>query len=314
MNSLINLYSIEYYINKIHMINNLDVKIIEMWYNEINNMLDLEEDIIIDDYLNVNCFNDQMLPGLNIENRCICCYNCDYCSDCIRCSNCVNCNTCEYCDNCNLCYNCNCCNNCKECSNCNIKTIFIYNRPSVCTNCNNCNNCADCNNCKYCDDCFDCTDCNRCIDCKKCYQCKVSNICRNCTDCTNCNNCFNLNNHLDERYSFNFSIQNIETKMKKFKPKYLNPFLANISDLYIKLNEEGEDIIDDKPLINEMEDFKEFNKIDNVEKLKDIIKVIVLLKKNNIYNTYYQNIIYNILYLGISTGIQLLSMYKIIEF
>lgn len=70
------------------------------------------------------------------------------------------------------------------------------------------------------------------------------------------------------------------------KSKYLNAFLTNISDLYIKLDKENafekdeNEIIDDEDLINEMEDFEEFNKINNNYALEDVINMIINFRKN----------------------------------
>ena len=203
---------------------------------------------------------------------------------------------------------CYCCSNCNNCNNCiNVNYCTDCNN---CNNCNNCNECTNCDNCDYCTDCYDCNDtmysdiCNDCYDCTKCINCD------NCAKCINCDNLISKCKYENMKCKYNF-----EAKSNKYlQPKYLNSFLANISNLYIKFYEENLISIDsdDKDIINEMKDFEEFNQIKNENMLNDIINIIISFKKNNISNKYIDNLIYNILYLQIGDAIKILSKYKII--
>ena len=189
-----------------------------------------------------------------------------------------------------------------DCNNCN-NCIF-------CINCNNCNNCYFCDNCLECDGCYSCNDCGNCDaccnceDCGKCLSCYYS---KHSYKICGCHNSENVMPNIQPliKYSINQSIL--------FKPKNLNPFLANLSELYNGFHEEGLDIINDEEIIKNMKDFDNFNKINNTKELNKIIKIIIDLNKCGIENEFIDSLIYNINYLQLKECIEILVENNIIR-
>jgi hypothetical protein len=77
--------------------------------------------IIIDDYLNVNWYDDWN-DGQSNQIKSFC----KNCKLCINCKNCNDCENCKYCEYCNECIDCKYCEKCKKCENCK-KCIDCYN-------------------------------------------------------------------------------------------------------------------------------------------------------------------------------------------
>ena len=207
--------------------------------------------------------------------------------------------------NCINCINCYCCDNCNDCNN----TIF----STDCKKCNDCNRSIRCINC---------IDCKNCIDCNHCNKC---NICTDCNECNECNNCINCNNCLEcKRYDDDEFFENIKNychnteyihtlpKMK-FECKKLNPFLANLSKLYKGYRNENLDIIDDNDIVINIEDFENFNKIDNIRKLDDLINIIIKSHNLNFNKNFISIMIYNINYLQLKECIEILTKNNIIK-
>ena len=320
---LLKLKPLSYYLN---VFNKFKSSQIEEVYNRIKEVLDklndndeVEEDIDCKN-LNLNC--------CECENcvLCIGCSECKKCEYCESCENCVNCKGCNECEKCNDCWDCseceNCrkcdvsegCENCRECEECETcNKCKECEKCEYCKGCKGCKSCTDCDECKNCDECKDCdecTKCNECYDCDECKECtkcgKKGNRngyssgcnkcikCNKCEDCTECEGCGNLYN----KYGYKVIHFIYLNHKRNFKPKYLNPFLAGISNLYLKYNEEGYDIENDEDIIRQLDYFEEFNKIDNINKLNYLLQLISNFYKLKFDNDkFIESMIYNIRYL-----------------
>ena len=98
----------------------------------------------------------------------------------------------------------------------------------------------------------------------------------------------------------------------EFKPKNLNPFLANLSELYKGYKNEGLDVVNDDEIIVNMEDFEEFNKIDNIYKLNKLVDFVIFLRGTLYYENICNKLIYNINYLQLKECINILTKNNII--
>ena len=209
--------------------------------------------------------------------------------------------------------------------NLNINCIECKN-SCLCINCENCENCEDC---KECDNCNGCKGCNYSEECENCEDCKE---CDNCNGCKGCNysnlyhNCYinnsgekYINIYLSDKTKYkelNKIIKIVKHENQKIKPKNLNSFFANISELYKGYEKEKLDIENDDDIIKHIKDFENFNKINDVRKFNELIKLIIDYSKFlNVYeNEYFNNIIYNINYLQLKPYIEVLTKYGIIKY
>ena len=210
-----------------------------------------------------------------------------------------------------FCVDCCDCNDCWNCADCN-KLV-------------NCDNCADCNSSEYlvkCDDstklykCNRCTKCYRLNNCDDCYKCRhldESNNCIKCNNCTRCYHSYKLNGFKDTFFTYG-NIEDLKYEIK-FEFKNLNSFLANISklykDYYVENNENNETINDDD-IIDKLEDFKNFNKIENTIDLQRLTNTIIQLHMVGIRNKYMDDMIYNINYLKINECTEVLGAFGVI--
>ena len=230
----------------------------------------------------------------NLNINCECCKNSYLCINCINCVDCKNCNDCIDCKNC---VDCKKCNDCSDCENCRI-----------------CNYCEECIDCEKCDNCKNCENCDYCVGCNDC--CDYSNLYYN-NYCNNSDEKF-INIYLSNKTKYkelNKIIKIINHEIRKIKPKNLNPFFANISELYKGYKSEKLDVENDDDIIKHIKDFDNFNKF-NVEKFNKLIELIIDYSKFlNIYeNEYFNNIIYNINYLQLKPYIKVLAKYEIIKY
>lgn len=211
-----------------------------------------------------------------------------------------------------FCVDCCDCNDCWNCADCN-KLI-------------NCDNCIKCNSSEYlvkCDDstklykCNRCTKCYRLNNCDDCYKCRYldeSNNCIKCNNCTRCYHSYKLNNFKDTFFTYG-NIEDLKYEIK-FEFKNLNSFLANISklykDYYVENNENNETINDDD-IIDKLEDFKNFNKIENAIDLQRLTNTIIQFHMVGIRNKYMDDMIYNINYLKINECTEVLGAFGVID-
>ena len=200
-----------------------------------------------------------------------------------------NCNSCKYCVLCISCYNCNSCD--------------------CCSNCNGCNDCINCNECMRCDDCINCKKCADCINCKECDDCIKCIECIKCVECIKCKN-RNYNNHIFEGNIINFNINAINN----INVRYLNSYLSSISYLYKGFSDEGLNIYEDEDIIKNIKKFEIFNKIDNYDKLNNLLLTIIELYKYEPNNEFIQDMIYNMYYLQIKECIEILTKNNIIKY
>jgi len=291
------LQSLEYYYDKFKDYNIPKYKI-SLMYSAIKNRHNNNDDVI---NLNIDCDNDNdnnndddsASSDCQCFKPCICCYNCYNCSGCIGCINCTDCKNCE-----------NCyikCKKCEKCINCrgweNYDNYDIWDYMSNCKYCNNCEGSYYCVKCYNCNHCCEWTNVE---DGSESYYARNYSIIENKYDINDTKNKYTLHIH-----------NNLKNNIKSTK---LNSFLANSSELYKGFKEEGLDTTDDLNIIINLKDFEEFNKINDIYKLDDLITTIIILYGDIGDNEFINDIIYNINYLQIKEAIEVLAKYNIINY
>lgn len=229
------LKSYDYYLYNINKINP-EYKFTKAMYEHFANIVKHfdAKDVIVDKYLNINCYDCKF---------CYCCINCE---NCIRCIDSIGCKDCFRCISCRNCIKCNNCNNYFFLQNKNhykvpytkkfksfeyyaenIKKIFPkykfdkgnydsiknfnYFKYSVIDeylniDCINCKKSCCCIKCIDCINCIECENCKELLDCYECTNCEESNNCEHCGECRKCDKCVNCGGLYGSSYKTGFNM------------------------------------------------------------------------------------------------------------